>query len=130
MAAAPERSPATATISLADVAGKWKMHSADQSGGDQLDIELVATADSSDWTASIVGSKRPPIRERVVAVAGDSIVTEAGPYESFIRKGVQVSTRDVYRLQDGKLISTYEARYALKGRDSVAQRRSEGTRAP
>jgi hypothetical protein len=58
-------------------------------------------------------------------VAGDSIVTEAGPYESLQRKRVQV-----YRLRDGKSVSTFEARYALKGGDSVAERRSEGTREP
>jgi hypothetical protein len=114
------------TISLANVAGKWKMRAMDASGGNVVEVELTATADSSDWT--IVGPNRPPIQERVIAVAGDSIVTEAGPYESFIRKGVQVRTRNVYRLQDGKLVSTMEARYATKGGDSVSQRESEGTR--
>lgn len=98
----------------------------DASGGNVVEVELTATADSSDWT--IVGPNRPPIQERVIAVAGDSIVTEAGPYESFIRKGVQFRTRGVYRLQDGKPVSTMEARYATKGGDSVSQRRSEGTR--
>lgn len=61
-------------------------------------------------------------------MAGDSIVAEAGPYESFILKGVQVRMRDVYRLQNGKLVSTFEARYATKSGDSVVQGRSEGTR--
>lgn len=125
VAAAPATPVATATISLADVAGKWKMRAMDESGGNVVEVELVATADSG-WT--IVSPNRDPIPERVVAVAGDSIVVEAGPYESFIRKGVQVRTRGVYRLQDGKLLSTGEARYATKGGDSVSRRRSEGTR--
>lgn len=123
---APATPATSGTISLTDVAGKWKMRAMDASGGNVVEVELTATADSSDWT--IVGPNRPPIQERVIAVAGDSIVTEAGPYESFIRKGVQVRTRDVYRLQDGKLVGTMEARYATKGGDSVSQRRSEGTR--
>jgi len=121
--------PATpATISLADLAGKWKMRSTDESGGNVVEVELVATADTSGWT--LTGPNGKPIPVRVVAVAGDSVVTEAGPYESFIRKGVQVTTRTVNRLQDGKLVGTIEARYATKGGDSVARRPTEGTRAP
>jgi hypothetical protein len=128
-AAAPPATPAaSATISLADVAGKWRLRTTDEAGGKAVETELVATADTSGWT--LTGPNRKPIPVRVIAVAGDSIVTEAGPYESFIRKGVQVTTRSVSRLQDGKLVGTLEARYALKGGDSVAQRRSEGTRAP
>jgi len=128
-AAMDTAAPATpATISLADLAGKWKMRSTDESGGNVVEVELVATADTSGWT--LTGPNGKPIPVRVVAVAGDSIVTEAGPYESFIRKGVQVRTRTVNRLQDGKLVGTIEARYATKGGDSVAQRPTVGTRAP
>jgi hypothetical protein len=127
-AAAPATPTTSATISLADVAGKWKVRSTDEAGGNVVETELVATADTSGWT--LTGPNRKPIPVRVVAVGGDSLVTEAGPYESFIRKGVQVRTRTVNRLRDGKLVGTTEAHYALKGRDSVAQRLTEGTRAP
>jgi hypothetical protein len=116
-----------ATISLADIAGKWKMRTTDESGGHPVEAVLNATADSSGWT--MTAPKRKPVPVRVVAVAGDSIVTESGPYESFILKGVQVTTRNVSRLQDGKLVGVTEAHYALKdGRDSVARRPSVGTR--
>ena len=117
-----------ATISLADVAGKWKVRTTDTAGGTPAEIELVATDDTSGWT--MTGSNGKPVPVRVVAVAGDSIVTEAGPYESFVRKGLQVTTRTVSRLEGDKLVGTVEARYTTKGRDSVVQRRSEGTRAP
>ena len=117
-----------ATLSLSDVAGKWKVRTTDEAGGNPVDAELFATADTSGWT--FTGPKGKPIPLRVVAIAGDSFVTEAGPYESFIRKGVQVSTRTVNRLQDGKLVGTMEARYRVGGRDSVSIRRSEGTRVP
>ena len=127
-AAAPATPTAAATISLADVAGKWKVRATDEAGGNVVETELVATADTSGWT--LTGPKRKPIPVRVVAVGGDSIVTEAGPYESFILKGVQVRTRTVNRLQGGKLVGTTEARYATKGGDSVAQRPMEGTREP
>jgi hypothetical protein len=127
-AAATATASASTTISLADVAGKWKVRSTDEAGGNVVEVELVATADTSGWTIASPGRK--PIPVRVVAVAGDSIITEAGPYESFVRKGVQVRTRTINRLQDGKLMGTIEARYATKGGDSVAHRPSEGTRAP
>jgi hypothetical protein len=125
-AVAPETPPASGTISLADVAGKWKVRTTDEAGGNVVEAELVATADTSGWT--LTGPNRKPIPVRVIAVAGDSIVTAAGPFESFIRKGVQVTTRAVYRLQGDKLVGTTEARYAIGGRDSVAHRPSEGTR--
>jgi hypothetical protein len=35
--------------------------------------------------------------------SGDSIITEMGPFESLLQKGVQVTTNSVMRLQDGKL---------------------------
>lgn len=118
----------SAAISLADVAGKWKIRSTDEAGGTPVEAEMVATADTTGWT--ITGPNRKPVPVRVVAVAGDSIVTEAGPYESFIRKGVKVTTRTVSRLQGDKLIGAIEARYASKSGDSVVQRQSEGTRMP
>lgn len=128
VAEAPATPAASATISLADVAGKWKIRSTDEAGGNPLEVELVATANTSGW--NLTGPNRKPIPVRVIAVAGDSIVTEAGPYESFLRKGVQVRTRTVNRLQGEKLVGTIELRYATRGRDSVALRRAEGTRVP
>ena len=129
-AAAPaaQAAPAPAAmISLADVAGKWKVRTADESGSHAVETVWNLTADTSGWTTTAPGRKPEPMR--VVAVAGDSIVTESGPRESFILKGVQVTTRNVSRLQDGKLVGVTEAHYLLKdGRDSVAQRPSEGAR--
>ena len=127
-AAATATPPVSPAISLADVAGKWKIRTTDEAGGTPVETELTATADTSGWT--LAAPNRKPISVRVIAVAGDSIVTESGPYESFILKGTQVTTRAVYRLQGGKLVGTTEARYALKGHDSVAHRPTEGTRVP
>ena len=125
--AGPTAQASAATISLADVAGKWKLRTADESGRHAVESVLNATADSSGWTMTAPNRKPEPVR--VVAVRGDSIVTESGPRESFILKGVQVTTRNVSRLQNGKLVGVTEAHYALKnGRDSVAIRPSVGTR--
>lgn len=125
--AADAMTPAAA-ISLADVAGTWKVRSTDEAGGTPVETELVATADTAGWTMS--GAGRKPIPVRVLAVAGDSIVTASGPYESFVAKGVKVTTRTVSRLRDGKMVGSIEALYATKGGDSVAIRPMEGTRVP
>ena len=117
-----------AVISLADIAGKWKLRTMDEAGRNVVESELTATADTSGWTLTRPNGKTVPVR--VVAVGGDSIITEAGPYESALRKGVQVRARTIIRLREGKLVGTTEARYSMKGGDSVANRPTEGTRAP
>jgi hypothetical protein len=127
-AAAPAPAPAMAApLALSDLAGKWAMR-ATTGGGDTtiVSFEMVATADKSGWTFSF--PKRKPIPVRVVALEGDSIVTEAGPYESVLRKGVQVTTHNTMRLQDGKLVGTTVAHYKTTKPDSVVQLRVEGTR--
>jgi hypothetical protein len=123
--APPER---RAAISLADIAGKWRLRSMDEAGQNVVESELTATADTAGWTLTRPNRQTVPVR--VVAVGGDSIITEAGPYESALRKSVQVRARMVLRLQGGKLVGTTEARYAMSGGDSVAHRPTEGTRAP
>lgn len=114
-------------MSLADIAGKWKLRTMDEAGGNVVESELTATADTSGWTLTRPNGKTFPVR---VLSVGDSLVTEAGPYESALRKGVQVRSRMVLRLQQGKLVGTNEARYALSGGDSVARRPAEATRLP
>ena len=118
-----------APISLSAFAGKWSMHSM-AAGSDSVLVsyEMVASEDPSGWSFNF--PKRAPVPIRVLATEGDSIVTEAGPYESMLRKGVQVTTHSVIRLQDGKLVGTTVAHYTTTGPDSVLNLRTEGTRAP
>ena len=127
-AVAPAASESRAAMSLADVAGKWRLRTTDEAGGNVVVSELTATADTSGWTLTRPDGKTVPVR--VLAVGGDSIVTQAGPYQSALRKGIPVRTRMVLRLQEGKLVGTTEARYSMSGGDSVAQRPTEGARAP
>jgi hypothetical protein len=121
--------PAPAPISLAEVAGKWTVRTmAENSDSVLVTSELTATADTSGWMTMVPG--RPAMATRVIEVAGDSITTEFGPFESVLRPGVQVTTRSVMRLRDGKLVGYLTARYATTGADSVARLRLEATRAP
>lgn len=121
----------TATISLADVAGRWNMTSTPESGADTTANQYILSAmsDTAGWT--IIFPNRPqPVALRVVSVDGDSIVTEAGPFESVRRKGVQVTTRSVFRKDGDRLVGSTRARYASTGADTVLTLRVEGTRAP
>ena len=125
--AAVTAAPAPA-ISLADLAGKWKQDTR-REGSDSILVtsEINATADPAGWTLTLPG--RPPVPIRVTA-SGDSIMVSSGPYESVLRKGVQVTTDGVMRLQDGRLVGTTIARYQGAGADSVVRLRSEATRVP
>ncbi len=121
----------TATISLADVAGRWDVTNTPESGNDTTPTRftLNAMSDTAGWT--ITFPNRPqPVALRVVTVDGDSIVTEAGPFESVRREGVQVTTRSVYRMDGDRLVGSTRARYASAGPDTVLVLRTEGRRAP
>ena len=120
--------PAPAPIALADVAGKWTVRVMPEMGDSTLaTYTLNATADGAGWT--MTPPKRKPI-PLTVSAAGDSITTDGGPFESILRKGVQVTAHAVMRLRDGKLVGMTTAHYATKGPDSVRVLRQEGTRAP
>jgi hypothetical protein len=126
----PAETPAAApaTLSYGDLAGKWNMRTTNEAGDSTL-VRYVLTAknDSSGWT--ITFPNRAPITVHP-AVSGDSLILDAGPYPSVLRKGVQVTTHGVSRLQDGKLVGTTVAHYQTKGADSVRRLVIEGTRAP
>lgn len=117
---------AVTPIALSDIAGTWAVKATAQNGqGTVVDFQMITTAETSGW--SIVFPNRQPVPVRVLAVDADSVVTEAGPYESVLRKGVQVTTTTVTRYQNGALVGTTTARYSA-GPDSVLQLRFEGTR--
>ena len=119
--------PATAALSAAAVAGDWNMTATAAGTGSTVTFVFNASGDPSTWTFTFPG--RPPVPVSV-SFDGDSMMTSAGPYESVLRPGVQVTTNSVMRLQGGKVIGATTARYAGAGADSVVQLTSEGTRAP
>lgn len=124
MAPAPEPA-APAPVSLADVAGKWTMRVMPENS-DSAILTYDMVADSNGFTFNF--PKRKPVKAKVTA-SGDSLIAEAGPYESMLRKGIQVKTNSVLRLKDGKLEGTTIAHYDTKGPDTVRTLRTEGTKA-
>ncbi len=118
---------APAPINLADVAGKWNMRSVPTSGAaTPVNFVLTATTSTSGWTLTFPGRAPVPMR---VTVDGDSIMDVAGPYSSVLRKGVQVTTNGVMRLQNGSLVGSNTAHYNVKTADSVLTLNTTGTRA-
>ena len=126
---ASARNVARNPIALSDVAGRWQMRAFGHRGDTLTRYELSAGADTSGWT--ITFPNRPPLPMRVVAVGGDSIVTEAGPYPSVLQRNVAVrSLRAVNRLEGDRLVGTFVARYETDAPDSVLFGRHEGMRRP
>jgi hypothetical protein len=123
-AAAPA-APAPAPMSMASLAGKYKVTGKNEAGDTTLLTYVLDASDSTKWTIQFTDRKEP-VAQRLVSADGDSIVLEAGPYASALRKGVMVTTRTVYHVQDGKLIGRTVAHYNVKGPDSVRVVLSEG----
>jgi hypothetical protein len=115
-------------VSLDSVAGKWNFTSTPTTGANKSPTKYVLTAtnNTSGWTLTF--PNRPPVPARVT-VNGDSIALDAGPYESVRRKGVQVTTNGYMRLENGKLVGSTTAHYAVGTPDSVLVLTTEGTRA-
>ena len=121
---------APAGLALAEVAGRWNVRVMPETGDSTLlTYEMTATGDMNGWTIKFP-DRTDPVPLRVTSVAGDSVVVEAGPYESALRKGVTVSTMSVLRLQGGMLVGRSTARYSVTTADSVRMLRTEGTRIP
>jgi hypothetical protein len=119
--------PTVTPVNLADVAGKWNMRAVPTTGTDTsaTTYVLTTTNTTSGWTLTFPGRKPMPVQ---VTTAGDSIVLTAAPYASVRRKGVQVSTVGVLRLQNGDLVGPTTAHYNVKTGDSVLVLNVTGTR--
>ena len=111
-AAAPAAHPTAASAKTA-VARTWAIESSVKTaaGTDTVVHSLVsATADTRGWMTHLAG--RAPIPTRVAAMGGDSVVTEAGPFESVARPGQTVTTHETLHFKDDAVWGTIEARYS------------------
>lgn len=116
-----------APINLADVAGKWDMTSVPTAGDTtSTRYTLTATGTTKGWTLTF--PNRPPVALTVRA-DGDSINTSSAQYSSVRRKGVKVTTDGWWHVENGTLVGTTTAHYAVKTADSVLVLKSTGTRA-
>ena len=125
-AAATTTPPAPAPVKLADVAGKWDVRAIPTTGDTTpTTYVLTATGTTDGWTITFPGRKPMAVK---VSTDADSITMDAGPYSSVRRKGVQVTTHSVSRLQGGNLVGTTVGHYNVKTADSVLTLNSTGTK--
>ncbi|HTR22323.1 MAG TPA: hypothetical protein VMH88_15850 [Gemmatimonadales bacterium] len=124
-AAAVAQQPA-AGIKLSDVAGVWDSKTM-MGPKDSVVITIVitATADAKGWTMTN-GKNVVPVR--VVSSGGDSIVTEAGPYPSYLRPGATVTLlRTVGHYKGNEMWGSFTATYAtgdkISGKVSAMRRK-------
>jgi len=113
--AQPKPKPAAQAAASAKptVAGTWAIESTVKTaaGKDTVVNSLVtATADANGWVTHLAG--RDSIPTRVVAMGGDSVVTEAGPFQSVARPGQTVTTHESLHFKDDAVWGTIEARYS------------------
>ncbi|MEO8576464.1 MAG: hypothetical protein ABI556_07185 [Gemmatimonadales bacterium] len=101
-------------MSLDQMAGKWNVSSRPTDPADTVATTYVldAKADTAGWTIQFPTGA--PIAMHIMSMAGDSLVAEAGPFDSRRVKGVKVHTIVTWRFRDGKLSGTTIAHYETK----------------
>jgi hypothetical protein len=112
-------------IKLSDVAGTWNIRSTAGPKDTVVQSVVTATPDRKGWVLKF--ANRDPIPLRVVAVGGDSVVTEAGPYPSVRRPGQTVTLlHSVGHYKGDTMTGTYEGHLSS---GEVIKGAQEGTRA-
>ncbi len=111
---------APAGIKLSDVAGTWTTKSM-VGPKDSVVITTVVSLTADGKGSTMRFPKGAPVALRLVAVGGDSTVTEAGPYPSALRPGQTVTLLHVVEHYKGDACSGwFEAHYSsgdvLKGK--------------
>jgi len=117
---------APAGPSLASFAGVWNVNVMPEGRDTVVTTYVLNTTDTTAWAFAF--PNRPPIQMRVTGRSGDSVMTEAGPFDSSLRPGTQVSVSSVAWIEDGKFMARTTARYPTRGADSVAALMTVGTR--
>ena len=79
---------------------------------DSVVVSYVLTVAPDSKSATITFPDRDAIPARIVALAGDSVVTEAGPFPSVLRPGQIVTLlRSVAHFKGDTMSGTFEATY-------------------
>ncbi len=126
--ATPAVYAAGAPISLVDLDGDWSMRSVPSAGDTTAEVYVLhATGFTTGWTMTLADGQRIALD---VTLAGDSVVTRAGPYESVARKGISVTAEASLRLRGDSLVGRTRVRYGAGPSDSVLTLTTTGTRLP
>jgi len=107
------------------VSGTWNVTSV-VGANDSVLIIFALTIAPDGKSATMKIPTQDPVPMRILALGGDSLVTEAGPYRSIVRAGESVTLlRTVVYFKDDAMWGTFEARYA---NGDVVKGRTEATR--
>ena len=107
------------------VSGTWNVRSV-VGANDSVLIIFLLTIGADGKSAIMKIRNQDPVPMRILAVGGDSIVTEAGPYRGIVRAGKSVtSLRTVAHFKGDAMWGTFEAVYA---NGDVVKGRAEATR--
>ena len=108
--------------------GKWAVNVMPQDKDTVVTSYVLDITDSQDgWKLTFPNAE--PLDVRVIAMNGDSIVTEFGPFDSRVRKGEKVKVvHTTWRVNGDKLSGLATVHYDRKTADSVSILRQEGTR--
>ena len=122
--AASATTPAAST--RGSFAGVWDMNVMPEGSDSVATTHVLNVSDTSAWVLEF--SDRPATPLRITGMSGDTIMGEAGPFESGVRRGVQVRTTNSYWIQDGKVMGRTTARYETTGPDTLRRFHSIGTK--
>jgi hypothetical protein len=114
-------------ISLADLAGTWNMRTTSTDPADTFVNEYQIVIDEASWIMNF--PDRDPVSVTAV-VDGDSVITDSEPFESVRHPGMMVTTHTIFHMEGDRLVGDVTATWQTAAGDSVAQLRTEGTRAP
>ena len=114
-------------ISLADLVGTWNMRTTSTDPADTLVNEYQIVIDEAGWSMNF--PDREPVSVTAV-VDGDKVITDSEPFESVRHPGTMVTTHTVFHMEGDRLVGDVTATWRMAAGDSVAQLRTEGTRAP
>ena len=95
------------------IAGAWSLENSVKNTAGQDTVvasELTISADARTWVTHLAG--RDPVKTRVISMAGDSAVTESGPFPSVARPGQTVTTRETFHFKGDAAWGTIAARYS------------------
>jgi hypothetical protein len=110
-AAAEAQKAATPGIKLADIAGTWYSKTLGPKDSVLATTVLTTTADGKGWTMAFATGD--PVALRVISSAGDSVVTEAGPFPSRVRQGQTVTLlHSVSHYKGNEMWGTSRAQYS------------------
>lgn len=124
-AAAPATPPAPPAITASDLTGTWDMKTMPVDRDTVLTTGTMTSTGAADGWTMTLGNSKTPIPVRIVSIAGDSVISETGQFNSAVRRGQKVSIHSIQHLRDGRLTGVVHAKY---GNGDTATFRVEATK--